>query len=492
MVLSKHIRQYITEPDNIYDLAGNCFGVLCETVSNPALFISAYLSEGKAGSSNPNLGLLNQFSESVMTETISFRPSRYDEFAEYITTMIGRMRLQKYLDEKMNELTVIYFLLAGIDAGARSWESHKFFPGFGPLDRINKTGYRVYYSSHDTLHSDYTEKIGRDRMQVSDFSAQFETFRFINTKKWLLGENVPQIIYVPYDRTDLRRREHKLRVAVIPGFNEKNFEFSGTKGSGYRVDYYGINQEVIRKKITKSVERVLNAGCDIIVMPEYITSPEVYRAIQRQIKKSCRDRRMEKMPLLTFSGSGWTKDDNNVLKILDAAGDEIGSYYKYSPYTRKRKGKYGYEMYESLSDPGKCCDLIAVEGWGTLLPAICRDVIDGKYTEEIAKLLLPFLVIISAWSPSVRSFEERQKELANRYFISSILANACSAVRKDARKIGNAGIIHKNDTVAGILFEDICRDNCSSSCAGCTCAYIVEFDFTYNDSTDTNIRINKL
>lgn len=41
------------------------------------------------------------------------------------------------------------------------------------------------------------------------------------------------------------------------------------------------------------------------------------------------------MPVLIFSGSGWTEDDNNVLKILDAYGDEIGSYYKYSAYIKK-------------------------------------------------------------------------------------------------------------------------------------------------------------
>lgn len=43
MVLSEKLKQYITEPDNIYDLVGNCYGVLCEKVSNPAVFINDYL-----------------------------------------------------------------------------------------------------------------------------------------------------------------------------------------------------------------------------------------------------------------------------------------------------------------------------------------------------------------------------------------------------------------------------------------------------------------
>lgn len=129
---------------------------------------------------------------------------------------------------------------------------------------------------------------------------------------------------------------------------------------------------------------------------------------------------------------------------------------------------------------------------GAFLPAICRDVIDGEYTEELARLLIPFMIIISAWSPSVKSFEERQRKLANEYFISSVLANACVAVRKETSRIGNAGIVHKNDTVAGIHFEDICREDYRNACETCICAYIIECDFTYDDSRNTKNTINRL
>ena len=118
------------------------------------------------------------------------------------------------------------------------------------------------------------------------------------------------------------------------------------------------------------------------------------------------------------------------MRILDVWADEIGKYYKNSPYTKKKRGKYGYEMYEALSDPGKYCDLIAVEGIGTFLPAICRDVIDGKYTEEIVRLLHPFCVVISAWSPSIMSFKIRLLELPEIFFTNSIFVIACSAVGK--------------------------------------------------------------
>lgn len=182
MQFSDYIQTYITEPDNIYDLVGNCFGLLCENIKDPSAFISDYMSEGEI--ENPNLAFLKCFSEEIKNETVSFQPSHYDEYIWYIKNHLINLRLYEYLDSKLNELTVVYSILPGIDAEARGWDVHKFYSNRGPLDRINKTGYRVYYSSHDTLHFDYTENVGRDGKYANDFSSEFEIFRFINTRKW--------------------------------------------------------------------------------------------------------------------------------------------------------------------------------------------------------------------------------------------------------------------------------------------------------------------
>ena len=53
---------------------------------------------------------------------------------------------------------------------------------------------------------------------------------------------------------------------------------------------------------------------------------------------------------------------------------------------------------------------------------------------------------------------QRQSEFANKYFMSSILANACCAVRKSTARIGAAAIVHKENTIAGALIKEICRD----------------------------------
>ena len=492
MVLPKCINTYITEADNIYDLVGNCYGLLCEMVPNQADFIAVYLSKNIGGVCNPNLDELSRFFEEVMYAVQMYQPTEYVDFIAKVRKQIQKLDLKRYEDAKLNKLTVIFFLLAGIDAGARSWNPKKLFSRLGPLDRLNKTGYRVYFNERQTLHSEYVDNVGREMQHASDFSAQFETFRFIHTKEWQMGNDIPQVLLITCNHAVRYGGKKKLRIAVIPGLNQKNFEFENAKGSSLVVDYTSIIQENIESNVMRSLEKAVKTGCDIIVLPEYVTSPGVYEVIRSQIKKMCRQIPSDKRPWLIFCGTSWTEDNNNVMRILDAWGDEIGQYYKYSPFTKKRRGKYGYEMYEALSDPGKYCDLIAVEGIGTFLPAICRDVIDGKCTEEIVRLLHPFCVVISAWSPSVKSFKVRQEELANKFFANSIFVNACSAVGKRRVEIGNAGIVHKRGTVAGIRFEPIRRDKCSTNCKYSTCVYIAEYDFEYLNNGNTKISISKL
>lgn len=496
MELSECTKEYITGPDNIYDLISNCYGLLCESISNPAAFINDYLSGNSQDAENevnPNLQILDKFAEMVMQETQKFRASRFERYITKIRLMIGGLDLKEYLDSGLNEMTVIFALLSGIDAGARSWAMNKFSAGLGPLDSNGKTGYRVYFNSHRTMHYQYVEGVGRERQQESNFASQFETFRFINTENWTFGTDGPRILHIPRISAGAEP-ETKLLVAVLPGLNENNFEFAKRKGNGLGISYTNTDQKKMADKIIKSLQAVIEHECDMIVLPEYVLSPCLYSIIQQEIRRAYFRRGPEHMPQLIFAGTMWTEDDNNVLKILDSCGDEIGSYYKYSPFTKNRKDGFGYEIYESLADPGKICDLVSVEGWGVFLPAICRDAIDGIYTEEIAKLLLPFFLVICAWSPSVASFGPRQDELANSYFISSILANSCSAVKMDKKIIGNAGIVEKQETIAGMHPEPLCREDCAESCESCACVYIAEYDFSFSaeKKVNTKLRVYRL
>lgn len=494
MNFSYGIDEYLKESNNIYDLIGNCFGVLCDNIDNHQLFISRYLDEGQGRIKNPNIRSLNEFSEKVMEIVREYRPSMYQVTLKKILAAIDELKLSDYLDDKENQLTVVYCVLTAIDAVAMEWESKWMTSKLGPLDRQGKTRYRVYFNTRKTINSDYISKICRERSGASDFFEQFESFRFIDSHKWKERIDVPQVKYLPQNRGKENSYEHgrKIKISVIPVSCRKNFEFVPTIGSGLRVEYSNNAQDKVIKVILESLEKAINAESNIIVLPEYVVSSEVHEAIHKKLKEYAQ-RVSEKNKLIAvFEGTTWTEEDNNMMRILDSWGEEIGKYYKYSPFTEKRVEGYGFKQYEALRNPGKYCDLIAIEEIGLFLPAICRAAIDGEYTDEILKMLLPEFTIISAWSPSVASFETRERKFANEYFSSTVFANACSAVRIGSDKIGNGCIVSKEQTIAGASIENIYRDNCESTCGNGTCVYMLEYNFECEVGINTCISVYKL
>ena len=201
MQLSYNLDTYLKEADNIYDLIGNCFGALCDTVTNHQLFVSQYLDEGVE--SNPNLKKLKIFSEKIMEIMKMYKPSEYPDILNAILASIAEINLEDYLDDKENQLTVIYCVLAAIDASAASWKNKWIASSMGPLDRQKKTGYRVYSKLPDALNLGYANAVGRGRICPSTFFEQFENFRFIDSSKWGLGIDVPQIKFIPQVHKDL-------------------------------------------------------------------------------------------------------------------------------------------------------------------------------------------------------------------------------------------------------------------------------------------------
>ncbi len=335
---------------------------------------------------------------------------------------------------------------------------------------------------------------GRGRTVSSNFYEQFENFRFIKENRWKEHLDVPRIKYLQLKKSWRNKGEevHRLKIAVMPVSCKKNFAFKFIGESRFVVDYLKCDQIQLAERIGRAVETAIYEGSNIIVLPEYVVSQEVYHSVQKQIRKCHRELRGEMGLMLVFAGSTWTKDGNNVMRILDAWGEEVGEYYKYSPYVKPKKEKHGFECCEVLSSPGKCCDIMAIENIGLFLPAICRDVIDGEYTEELAHYLLPVFIIIAAWSPSLAQFAERQREMANKYFISSVLANACGSIRKRALKIGNGAIVCKRGTITQVCKKDIKRDNCMANCSKEGCLYLLDYDFSYKEKEkNTDIAITR-
>lgn len=505
MILEYGLIEFLSEANNMYDLIGNCFGALCENVSNHQKFISEYIDEGDGQNCNPNIAQLHIFSEKIMEIVKQYEFWNYFSVHEKILGEIDYLELVKYGDDKQNQLTVIYCILEAIDAMAIVWDKNWLSGDLGPLDRQQKTSYRVYFSIGRTIHEEYVKNIDRDRALPSTFFEQFRNFRFIDETKWKEEIEVPRIKYFSLPNNlhlqDEFRVKHKIKIAVIPVSCEKNFSFEPTTGSRIKVDYSENDQIQLGKQVCHAVEAAVLEGSHIIVLPEYIVSPYLYSEIKKQLKACHRDKNKEKIKLLyLFAGTTWSEDNNNIMRILDTWGNQVGEYYKYTPFTKPKEGRHGFTMCEALDYPGKRCDVIAVEDIGILLPAICRDMIDGEYTAELARILLPAFIITAAWSPSVATFEERQRELANKYFVSTVLGNACSAVAIDKKKIGNGSIVQKSKTIAGVQMKEIRRKKFLSmkhksyllnrACKGCY--FLFDYDFNFvKDKKNTKLQVKK-
>lgn len=497
MDLLYDIDKCINEAKNIFDLVANCFDLLCSHITNHALFISQYIDQGQGDITNPNIENLNDFSEKVIRILDHYAPSKYFDVQKEIMHLINNFNLIQFLNDQENHYTIIYCILCAIDAAAMEWDRKWLTSSFGPLNKQSNARYRVYFHTHRTIHSDYIDQIHRNRTHPSTFFEQFQSFRFIDSSRWKENINVPYIKYLPGNYIkkkpeDMLNPELKLKIAVIPVSCNQNFDFKPVIGSAFRVDYSKNDQSAATEAIIKSIEKALLAECNIIVLPEYTISPVIHEAIQKTLRKhsfqNCNGNKL----FAVFEGTTWTDDDNNIMRILDPFGDEIGRYYKYSQFTKPNTAKHGFHHVERLTNPGKQCDMLALEGIGLFLPAICRDVIDGEYTAEIAKALFPAFTVISAWSPSVASFESREKELANKYFTSSIFANACSSVDKNSHTICNGCIVNKENTIAGAWIRNLDRNNCIATCMKEACVFIMEYDFTFGSNHNTCITAQKI
>jgi hypothetical protein len=226
---------------------------------------------------------------------------------------------------------------------------------------------------------------------------------------------------------------------------------------------------------------------DIVVFPEFVMSPDMLDAIQIHLRES-RNRHNKRLKFV-FAGTTYLKDNegnfNNVLHILKEDGTKLPyTYYKNSPFVKYDDTERYIDSNQILSceritNPGKECVLLDIEGFGRILPSICRDFIDGEYTNALAHIFKPELILIPAWSESVNSFLTEMCSFANNIHSSSILCNCCNAVDKNKTKIGACIIPEKKESIVNSSPKYFyrsrgCYANCESQ-GGCVFILTIEF-----------------
>ncbi len=217
------------------------------------------------------------------------------------------------------------------------------------------------------------------------------------------------------------------------------------------------------------LKQAIENGANIIIFPEFVMSPGMRKAVEDYLKQT-----MHKEVVAVFAGTTFERERrdkmNNVMHIYNGRGVEIGKYYKYSFYNETNDREEAecnllrYKLIEYLTDPGQECTLFSVQNIGLILPSVCRDIIEGVYTDYLAKLFQPDLIVIPAWSKSAESFTVPMRHYADTLHATSVLCNCCNALqygkinRIGGKKISAACVPKKNKSVMEADFYDDAGD----------------------------------
>ena len=470
--------QQISEAETVFDMAAVCYKILEEEIINPVGFISRYIDESETRSQeNPNCRALVSFSD-----FISERLEKYSEldFPKHKGEIVCRMRettLAAFQEDKENQLTVVFMLLSTIDSLVPFWEEAIKSERVSLNKGKSRDTYLVYLSCRRCIHKELVQEIGRERKSVGDFGETLDNLLFLKRQDLPKGARAPEVSFL------FRKAGETVhaKIAIIPGIQGTHFKIEKIGGSTEVIRYINELQIKSAERIWSKMQTAIQCGTEFIILPEFCVSEEILIYLKKKLSEHMQQDKGTSKLIAVFPGSTWIQPDDNVQFILDAWGREIGRYYKNTPFRKKKRGKKGYERCEGLTHPGHETSLLRVEGIGHILPATCRDVIDGKYTEYLIRKFLPAFLFVPAWSSSGSSFERPLKELAADYFTSSVLCNSCGALCKKTSVMGGAAVPCKNRTVAAGHFRkvqktELMAEKCRKDC-GEFCSYILDINF---------------
>lgn len=406
----------------------------------------------------------------------------YLEAKDRINEVVRSLDLED--DDEKQSVAVLYGIMQAIDRGYNYVDNH--VNTLGPLDSDESHRFRVYKKfPEDPLNQDFLNWVSRDDPDSKSLIYSLSNFMFIDTNKWeprIMGGLPRGIIVNPADTSS---KEHpikrKLKIGISPFCSERNFEFNTDKEDkeGYFTVEYHDDQEKYCLMAKEVLNKAITNECDFLILPEYHSSPEVTETISSVLEQAYNDGKCT--PILTFAGTQWTKENNNVLSVFSKSGVKVGEYYKACNYRGEGKPT------EKLENPGEQCIYFAIKNVGTILPSVCKDIINKDYTRVLAMELKPLLIFISAWSNSVASFDAVLDYLGSDFKVNSVFANACSAVNKKKKTIGHCRVSTKPKTTPKAKKEGIKRKtNCHDCSSGCL--RIAEYCFGYYDDNDQFVK----
>lgn len=486
----------IASAESVFDMAVICYKILEDKISNPVAFISQYIDEGDEEVclefKNPNFKRLQDFSVKVAERLEKYSELDFPQQRSDIVHWMHTISLEAFLEEEKNQLSIVFILLTIIDSLVPVWIQRGIITmGKSLLNRGKSRRYcYAYLTYRQCIHETLMQNIGRERKANGDFGETLDNLLFIKKDELPKKAMPPEVSF-------LTRRNNVssfcVTVAIITGLSGYHFKITRTHGSTRIIEYIPEIQIELAGKVWGKMQKAIENGAEFIILPEFCVSEGMLGFIKQKLLEY---KAYEKSNLIAvFPGSTWTETNDNVQFILDAWGRERGQYYKNMPYRKRKKNVGGYQFCEGLANPGYRTSLLCIEGLGYILPATCRDVIDGIYTNYFASRFHPTFLFVPAWSASGRAFVQPLKRYAMDYYTSSVLCNACGALKRKTGIVGGAVVPVKDKTVASGYFREIkmsetSAKNCNRRCDK-LCGHILEIDYSDKDAVGCRISYHK-
>lgn len=450
--------------------------------------------------------------------------SGFTVFQEKIIQALNDVPVSNSISQNICLAACMFNLIVILESIARAelqavgkWRPKKL----GPLNCADNNDDPILYFRENRTILD--QMYGRDEddeyFRAPSLSArigeQFSILQFVQRNDLVRDAGIPVIraLDLPECQWEHTFQDKKIKIASIPGLGAQSFSAydfdtglpfpDGKRPTGsFYIGYPMLPNTDIFESLIHNLDLALQNGANIVVFPEYLMSEDMRGALSEHLKNLPND---DKACLLAvFAGTTYEMDTNaktgnNILYLLDRDGNELGKYYKFSPF-RTLQGRYHrkttysespnlernsmYSNHELLSNRGYKCTLLDIDGIGRVLPGICRDVIDCEYTEVLCNIFKPSLLIVPACSPSVVSFLSHFRAFAETIHASALLCNYCGIVNNSSgakRKIGSftypakSGSAMRGKTIH-IYRTQLCKMNCRGSEGGCV--KLIEIDFS--------------
>lgn len=482
-----------TNIDTIYDFCALCFEYLDANTGDFELFAGEYLTvHEESERANPNLDKQEKFQGKIF-QFLKKELRGKKLFGEIVDQIVGWTgeasdNLTPYGDAKKNRLVPVYFLLLAMDRylGVREVKVRLT----SPMNQGYAKKVYVYLKPEPDIMQEAREQLGYGAyIEKREINSDLQHMTVVSKKLFPKRRNPLRIVPIRVDNNCLRMSEKKLKIAVIPfnGFQITDFKYKA--GGLFEVRYTEEYHELYLKRALSLLEKAVEQGANIVLFPEYVCSPKIQEGVRDYLREKYRETSGQPGELLfVVAGTGWEKESsNNILRIYDRAGNELGAYYKFTKF-RNDKGV------ENLRNPGKRSTIVYAEGIGMFMPAICRDISDGKEIEDLVRVFKPFCMLVPAWSPSmVRGFEKQFERLVAETYGCAVLCNACEPMVTNGTKRQRCGLFavsaKKEDKskIEGKCTYLVRERGCEKKCAKEGCVFLLDLDFSAD-----NVRENQV